>query len=237
MRSFFEAHSDHLRSLNQHRDKISDAMSSLFHRHIDDSIQKLEKFHAHVSNDASEFKPDILAQTLKNAIDQHHHFKKSLMEHKDTLNSKKQTLRRIAMSTIAAFGLMSGVKAADMSNTNESQLTTASNSVSAVTSSTVKSFVDIQKDLKLIEETLNTENPNRGKIETWKTLSLIERLLSDTEQTKYSISLDIEVLTETIQELQKKLDSKEVALDEQKATISELNRNINRLNRDNEYTD
>lgn len=204
MRSFLEAHAEHLRSLNQHRDKISDAMSSLFHRHIDDSIQKLEKFHAHVSNDTSEFKSDILAQTLKKAIDQHHHFKKSLMEHKDTLNTKKQTLRRIAMSTIAAFGLMSGVKAADMSSTNESQTPTASNSVSAVTSSTVKSYSDIQKDLSLIAETLTTENHSINDIKTWKTLSLIERLLSDTEQTKYSLSLDIEVLTETIQELQKK---------------------------------
>jgi hypothetical protein len=119
MQSFFQSQVQSAQEFSKYKDQLSDSMLSLAHRHIDTSIQSLEKFHEHVSSDASTLKSDILAATLKTAIDHHNHFKNHLRLHKDSSNSRNQTFRRLAIGTsMAVFGLMSGVKASALQNTD-----------------------------------------------------------------------------------------------------------------------
>jgi hypothetical protein len=111
--SLLQSQHQFMQAMADHRDQLSETMSSMAHTYLDTSIDRLKRFHDHVANDASGLKSDMLDATLKAAIDQHLHLKDRLTVHKHHANSHKQTLRRLAMGVMATFGVMSGVKAAD----------------------------------------------------------------------------------------------------------------------------
>lgn len=116
LNNFMQAIMDSQRSMmetaSQHRDQLSLALSSMIHDHLDASIERLQRFHDLVSDNTSGLKSEILSATIKNAIDQHQLIKDRWTTHTHQANTHKQTLRRLAMGTMAAFGVMSAVKAA-----------------------------------------------------------------------------------------------------------------------------
>jgi hypothetical protein len=174
MQSFFQSQVQSAQEFSKYKDQLSDSMLSLAHRHIDTSIQSLEKFHEHVSSDASTLKSDILAATLKTAIDHHNHFKNHLRLHKDSSNSRNQTFRRLAIGTsMAVFGLMSGVKASTLQNT-DGQLTPRSTAHAWIAEKAsgktpLKSPSTVHQSLYSAANTAKTAGDPERVLELWRT--------------------------------------------------------------------
>ena len=174
MQSFFQSQVQSAQEFSKYKDQLSDSMLSLAHRHIDTSIQSLEKFHEHVSSDASTLKSDILAATLKTAIDHHNHFKNHLRLHKDSSNSRNQTFRRLATGTsMAVFGLMSGVKASTLQNT-DGQLTPRSTAHAWIAEKAsgktpLKSPSTVHQSLYSAANTAKTAGDPERVLELWRT--------------------------------------------------------------------
>lgn len=112
MQSMLNSQQQMMDTVAHYRDQLSETMSAIVLDHLDASIERLRWLHDQVSNDTSQLKSDILAASLKNAIDQHQHIKDRWVTHRHQANTHKTTLRRLAMGTMAAFGVMSGLKAA-----------------------------------------------------------------------------------------------------------------------------
>lgn len=140
-----------MEAAGQHNDQLSSAMSDIVHNYIDSKIERLSSLHDHLNSKDNEFKSDIMAAGIQNAIENHKHLKQHLIAKKHHNSNHKNALRKLAMGAMATFGIFSGVKASDIQAAAEPQQPSRSVQSVSVETQTSVSESDSQFRIQALE--------------------------------------------------------------------------------------